>query len=377
MMTEQDLNESFNQLEKKGCMRMVNERGVTGFRMHKLKQEELINFMKKYPDLCVSPKEIYLVLFEILSKLFPSVNKNYGSNWSRAKYFYFHSKKLLKNYRSVLDRESDSIAFLYSRVADFNKHILGKYKEACQNEEIRLKISVNLFEMNQDVVDAHFKIGEAFLMMNDTRNSLFYLEKAIQLNQEHYPDDFHVTALCYFNIGQCYQKIGELKSELNFKEQAMKFYVKANNHIKIAELLDDVASRLLTRPDVDTALKYNMKSLNLKNEYDETNMNSIAKSLYNIGVCYYKKANYDKSIEYHEQAMQLRQMMEQENKCCKLVLTHSLNAVGLCYRNIGDIMKGFELLDQEVKMRKEILADVDPAYFKFNEHEDIFFIQDD
>jgi tetratricopeptide (TPR) repeat protein len=136
----------------------IPERGVTGFRMHKLKQEELINFMKKYPDLCISPKEIYLVLFEILSKLFPSVNKNYGSNWLRAKYFYFHTKKMLKNYRSVLDRESDSIAFLYSRVADFNKHILGKYKEAKESAEKALALNPNDPHAKKHISEAEAKL---------------------------------------------------------------------------------------------------------------------------------------------------------------------------------------------------------------------------
>ena len=54
----------------KGCMKLVNERGVCGFRMHKLKQEELIKFMRKYPDISITLKEVYLVLFEIRSVVF-------------------------------------------------------------------------------------------------------------------------------------------------------------------------------------------------------------------------------------------------------------------------------------------------------------------
>ena len=40
-------------------------------------------------------------------------------------------------------------------------------------------------------------------------------------------------------------------------------------------------------------------------------------------------------------------------------------------------MKGFELLDQEIKMRKEIFDGVDPSHFKFNENDDVFNIVDD
>lgn len=379
-LNENELHEIFKLLEVKGCIRLVNEHGMTGFRMHKLKQEELLKFIHKYPDNALTSKEIYLVLLEIISRLFPSVNKNYGSNWIRAKYFYFHAKKLVKNYKSVLDRESDSVPIIYSRMADFNKHILLDAKNALNQEESRLKICTSLFEMNQDVIDSYFKIAEAYMLMQDTKNAIFYFDKTIKLNNQNYPQDLSLIAMCLYMIGLCYQKIGEFKSEINFKEQAIKFYAQATTNEtnkQVANILDDIARRLLSKGDIENSLKYSMKALDLRNELDEQDMLSMSKTLFNLGACYFKQHDYLKAMEFHEQAMQLRQMLVEENKCCKLLLAQSFNAVGSCYRNEGDVLKGFELLDQEVNIKTEIFGHIDPNYFKFNIDEDLLIIQDD
>jgi tetratricopeptide (TPR) repeat protein len=114
-----------------------------------------------------------------------------------------------------------------------------------------------------------------------------------------------------------------------------------------ATLLHHAGIALWYKGDLDTALEYHQKSLEIKQSLND--QSGMASSLNNIGLVYWSKGDNDQAIDFYHRALKVNEEIEDQRQ-----IATTLSNLGNCYAIIGDLDKSLEYQQRSLAIREQL-----------------------
>jgi signal transduction histidine kinase/CheY-like chemotaxis protein len=150
--------------------------------------------------------------------------------------------------------------------------------------------------------NALVKIGNAYLSLNEFRDSKINYDKALELLQqlnskEPNRDDFNLQlAETYYGLGLACYYLGNFEQSVILYQDALRKYMAFNDRQKVANIYQNMGLVHYDLKSFDTSLEYYFKSLELNEKLN--NKTNIAGLTQNIGLFYYTKKDFQKASAY-------------------------------------------------------------------------------
>jgi uncharacterized membrane protein/Flp pilus assembly protein TadD len=161
-------------------------------------------------------------------------------------------------------------------------------------------------------------------------------KKAIEVGKlavQKYPEDPRV----YFCLGEAYYRVGELKLAYENMKKAESL---TNNKEDLMHICNEIGLILLSIGNLDDAILYFMKSLISAKELN--NIDIQATILNNIANVYYSKRELDKALSYYEKSLNLK--ANEKDKAS------TYNNIANIYSVKGDYQKAIQYLQKAIEI---------------------------
>ena len=224
-----------------------------------------------------------------------------------------------------------------------------EYAEKC------LKLSLRTG--NKDGEAGSYNImGSYYYGKSDYVQAMDYYLKALRIYKDR--DDKKMMSVIYNNLGGLnikQRRFEEAKSNL---KMAIRLKEEINND-KVANIYQNLASIYLLEGDNDKAIVYYKKSIQVARKTGDGHVESSA--LNGFASALYKKEKYREAIKVYYEAMKAIQKLEGDNRRSISGLYHN---IGTCYCKVGDFDKAIVLLNESLRIAKEINSkeDIKQAY---------------
>ena len=106
--------------------------------------------------------------------------------------------------------------------------------------------------------------------------------------------------------------------------------------------------------DYDKALEYHNKALEIRKDVLGENHPDTADSYSNLGIVYKNLGNYDKALGYHNKALEIKKDVLGENHPNTAM---SYNNIGVVYDDLGDYDKALEYYFKALEITKDVLGE--------------------
>ncbi len=147
-------------------------------------------------------------------------------------------------------------------------------------------------------------------------------------------------------IGSSYFKMGKYEKALNYYFQELELRRKYKVNPLNDDFLDQLAKVYTAMEQYDKALDYHQRALSIyKNQtnLDKKSKNSIVAQYYlKIGLVYYLKNNFNKSLDYYNQALDL--IGEAKDDASLKGKSIIYNNMALNYKSLGSIEKSLDII---------------------------------
>lgn len=199
--------------------------------------------------------------------------------------------KALKIYESENDeigvaKSHEQLGSIFSEVNDYTTS-LDHYL-----------IALDLFNKNNlggEVVNTSSNIAALYLKMEKYDKVFLYLFKSNSYYDEHLNKYDQERINNYFMLGITYGSVNKLDSALYYFNQCKRYYVKDNNVLQLAGLLNNIGAIHSKREENELAMEEYGEALSLFRKLK--NEKGIGVTLGNIAFVYQKKKEYEKAIE--------------------------------------------------------------------------------
>ncbi len=186
-----------------------------------------------------------------------------------------------------------------------------------------------LGENHLNVALTHNNIGICYYSMGDYEKSINHYEVALSILTPILGDKHPYISLLYNNIGSCLAKQKKYDLALDKFLKSLEIREKLNNgQALVAESYNNIGETYNYKMEFDKALNFHRLALNIKLGVPIPNKQSIADSYNNIGSVFHSKKNYPKSLKNHLIALGLRDSVFGENHPA---VAQSLNNIGAIY----------------------------------------------
>ncbi|WP_317898959.1 tetratricopeptide repeat protein [Aurantibacillus circumpalustris] len=213
-------------------------------------------------------------------------------------------------------RNSDpKLAFYYANLCEERAHISGSKKHLAK--------SYNL-------------LGVLFYKKGDYTKALAYHQKALSIRTE-VKDNFG-AALSQTNLGNIYTDLQLFERAENSYLAALAIYRENGDEKRAADCLINLGVLKQTLKQNEAAFENYVHALKLAEKLNDYEMRSLC--LNNMAQVFYDKGNYEKSIAYNEDALKIRNLMENNLEVADSYLNLAAN-----YIRVKDNQKALEYLD--------------------------------
>ncbi|ODA44122.1 TPR repeat protein [Thermodesulfovibrio sp. N1] len=188
-----------------------------------------------------------------------------------------------------------------------------------------------LFFILPSITNAQSEIDKCFnyLQAQDYARAIDSGKRAVQL----YPKNNE----SYFCLGRAYTYVGEFKLALTNMKEAERLATNKNDLMYIYGWLGSIYKNM---GDLDNALLYNNRSLNLSKELG--NKIVEATMLNNIAEIFKKKGEPDKALSYYEESLKLKR--DEKDKAA------TYNNIATIYSEKGDFKKAIDYFKKAVEI---------------------------
>lgn len=149
------------------------------------------------------------------------------------------------------------------------------------------------------------------------------------------------------NIGNIYQEIGNYQKALTYHYKACKINRILNKNTNLLISYNNIAVSHIMLKNNDSALYYLDLIIKDPNNFSTSHINS--KAYLNIGIIYLEKKQFDKAILNLNQSKEI--CLKNNDKVGSIIALFNL---GECYIQNGELSKGEEVLNQALKLTREI-----------------------
>jgi len=168
-----------------------------------------------------------------------------------------------------------------------------------------------------------------YLAAQDYTRAIEAGKRAVQL----YP----INPGAYFCLGDAYRRVGELNLALSNMKEAERF---ATNKTELIFIYNRLGLIYKGMGDLDNALFYHSKSLNLARELGDRHIE--AGELNNIASIFNTRGELDKALSYYEESLRLR--TDEKDKAV------TYNNIGMIYASKEDFVKAIDYLKKAVEI---------------------------
>lgn len=185
-------------------------------------------------------------------------------------------------------------------------------------------------------------------VFNDSAQARKYLEMAMEISKEKHIGYGEVNA---YNVsGIFYDVQGMSDSALYYFNKGLEVNKKYGFADMDARLLNNLGMYSWNKGHLTNAQSYFFKAIE-KNELvkDSLKRQDESTMLSNIGLIYQDQDLYEKALEYHHKALQMRRDKKQ-NRYIPL----SLNNIGVCYMHVDQLDKAIETYKEGIALAKKI-----------------------
>lgn len=163
---------------------------------------------------------------------------------------------------------------------------------------------------------------------NDLRKALHQAKVTISYANKSGSDKF--LALAFNDLAGTYFFMNDLQNALRYNLKTLQLRTKKKkdgstvaSKKAISQTYNNIASLYLSLAEFEKAIEYNLQALKLKEELNDTL--AIARSLTNIANVYETMNNFDLAIKYQTRSFKLMQQLKNEN------------GIAACHNNLGNI----------------------------------------
>ena len=172
-----------------------------------------------------------------------------------------------------------------------------------------------------------------YLTAGDYRRAILAGQRAVRM----FPNSVEAN----FCLGASYLQVGELKLAVEYLKRAESLTSDKNHLSAIYNLLGQASYRM---DDLDLALYYYSKKLAIDRELGKKEGEATA--LNNIAEIYRKKRDYNKALEYYQQALNLGK--DDKNKATVY------NNIAFVYSAKGDYNKAIEYFQKAIELGERV-----------------------
>ncbi|KAL4467902.1 hypothetical protein ABPG74_013237 [Tetrahymena malaccensis] len=191
--------------------------------------------------------------------------------------------------------------------------------DAFKSLELRLK-TLSYYQQNQPqnvlkLAQINTKIASSYMKSQDYNNTQKYAEIGFLQSIEANKGDSINGASCLYMLSWCYFGLNDLQKALEYGQKSleMKKKVYKQNDLQIAVSLSFMGSIYDKLNKCDIGLQYKLEALDIRQyQFNQGNKNAYVHLIYsNIGLAsaYIKMKEYQIALNYHLQAYELRKMI--------------------------------------------------------------------
>ena len=188
--------------------------------VHRLLQKELSEYFKNSEN----KQRTRETFIRIIDENFPNVERTDKTLYD---VYNTHMHAISLAEKKIIEGNiEDVVQTNNAKISIFNK--LGSYYERVQKYNFALRYTKIASEMIQILGDHESKsciynnIGNIYKSMGDFKNSLEFLNKALEIDERLFQGDNEKKAIVYSNMGDLYRNMGEYKKSIVFHEKSLK-----------------------------------------------------------------------------------------------------------------------------------------------------------
>jgi tetratricopeptide (TPR) repeat protein len=252
-------------------------------------------------------------------------------------------KKYLSNYFYKLGNLFRELDFYLESIKYYKQAIELKY-EIYGKESLDVTLSLN-------------DLGRLYFCIQDFDNALIYLQKAYNIRgkfatNSNDNDILFLFAITTNNIGLCYDGINQIDKAIEMYNNSIDLYKKTvNSEPELSISYHNIALSYSKIFKFEKSLEYYQLAIKIKQSHYGYDHPELVMTLNNIGLVYTKFSSYQKAMEYYSRAEKIiNKYPGQKNVESKKSLV--LFNMGVCYMNLGDMNNCKKCLFQSLKIRK-------------------------
>ncbi|CAF3554837.1 unnamed protein product [Adineta steineri] len=198
------------------------------------------------------------------------------------------------------------------------------------------------------------QLGSIHLNQGDYEKTVWFYEKALEIQQKTVSSNHPSLATLYNNIGMVYNKIGEYRKALSFYGKALEIDQKTlhSNHPYLATSYNNIGNVYNKREEYSKAFSFYGKALEIREKCLLSNHPDLASSYNNIGSVCDSMGEYSKALSSHEKALKIYRKTLPSNHPD---LTISYSNIGSVYHKMGEYSHALSFYENAHKIWQKTL----------------------
>lgn len=204
---------------------------------------------------------------------------------------------------------------------------------------LKVKSLAEKLNYKRGIAQSLNNIGVAYYNSDKGLEALEFHRQALKVREE--LGDKKSIAASYGNMGNAYHKSGDKKKAIEFHTKSLTLKEQIWDSIGMAKSYNNIASAYIDIPDYYQAIENGFKAIKIYTAIRERSVH-VAKSLTMIGLAYQGLKDFDKALDYFQQALDLNKSLGDRSE-----IASSLNNIANIYVTLGEESK--DLIDKKTK----------------------------
>jgi len=252
-----------------------------------------------------------------------------------------HNRDVLR-ILTPLEKLASEIGDLYSlgRINVILGYLLTqdlKWDGALEKLRRGLEISEELDDV-ENVIWAHYVLGELNWLVGNFDKAAEHFRDGIKIVEERREKEKWRASSHYMTLGSCYTNKGDLDEAEDNCRKALEYCEMAHNPVLMTHALLHYAIACSEKGDVEKAKELAERGLKVAQEVGD--IGGIIMNFFGLGYVYLAKGEYERSIEYCEEAKKL----SSESGAYKTVAAMAEKVKAHSYLLFGDLENAFQCL---------------------------------
>lgn len=157
---------------------------------------------------------------------------------------------------------------------------------------------------HEEIINTFLNLGKITLEVKAYHSANSYLRQAEKVYIDNNIGNDSLLGEIYFYMAQSYYKIDNLTQSMNYSFLAKSKFEQVNNRAEYAKTLLFISEEYNKNGDLNNAIKYSEKTLDVYKELEE--LSNISEIENNLGKLFYKFENIEESFKHYEISKDIR-----------------------------------------------------------------------